>query len=92
MWDVSYEAGFRMFGLTHFFDNEVGGSAHGVSKGGLSDFGVQVLALMDELGIVADLAHASPALIDDVLARTSRPVVVSHTGVTRHLRQSAQSG
>jgi len=76
-----YEAGFRMFGLTHFFDNAVGGSAHGVSHDGLTDFGVQVLARMDELGIVADLAHASPALIDDVLGRTSRPVVVSHTGV-----------
>lgn len=36
---------------------------------------------MDELSIVADLTHASPTLIDDVLARTSRPVVVSHTGV-----------
>jgi len=76
-----FQAGFRMFGLTHFFDNEVGGSAHGTDKGGLTDFGAQVLDRMDELGILVDLAHASPALIDDVLARTSRPVVVSHTGV-----------
>ena len=76
-----YQAGFRMFGLAHFFDNEVGGSAHGVAKGGLTDFGAQVLERMEELGILVDLAHASPALIDDVLARTTRPVVVSHTGV-----------
>ena len=76
-----YEAGFRMFGLTHFFDNEVGGSAHGVEKGGLTEFGAQVLERMEELGILVDLAHASPALVDDVLARTTRPVVVSHTGV-----------
>lgn len=76
-----FEAGFRMIGLTHFFDNEVGGSAHGVSGGGLSDFGAQVLERMEELGMVVDLAHASPALIDDVLARATRPVLVSHTGV-----------
>jgi microsomal dipeptidase-like Zn-dependent dipeptidase len=76
-----FRAGFRMFGLTHFFDNEVGGSAHGVDKGGLTAFGVQLLERMDELGILVDLAHASPALIDDVLARATRPVVVSHTGV-----------
>ena len=25
--------GFRMGGLTHFFDNELGGSAHGMEKG-----------------------------------------------------------
>lgn len=76
-----HQAGFRMFGLTHFFDNEVGASAHGVSHGGLTPFGTRVLDRMDELGIVVDLAHASPALIDEVLARATRPVVVSHTGV-----------
>lgn len=76
-----YEAGFRMFGLTHFFDNEVGGSAHGVDRGGLTPFGVQVLDRMEELGIAVDLAHASPTLVDDVLARVTRPVLVSHTGV-----------
>ncbi|MCG6957171.1 MAG: dipeptidase [Gemmatimonadetes bacterium] len=75
-------AGFRLIGLTHFFDNEVGGSAHGLAKGGLTPFGRQVVERMEELGIVVDLAHASPALIDDVLAMATRPVIVSHTGVT----------
>lgn len=79
--DRLFLAGFRLFGLTHFFDNDVGGSAHGVSKGGLTPFGRQVVGRMEELGIVVDLAHASPALIDDVLAVTTRPVIVSHTGV-----------
>ena len=79
--DRLFEAGFRMFGLTHFFDNEVGASAHGQSMAGLTDLGRAVLDRMDELGILVDLAHASPALIDEVLSRTTRPVVVSHTGV-----------
>lgn len=73
--------GFRMFGFTHFFDNEVGGSAHGIAKGGLSPFGRQVVARMDSLGLIIDVAHASPALVDDILATTRRPVVVSHGGV-----------
>jgi microsomal dipeptidase-like Zn-dependent dipeptidase len=76
-----HEAGFRMFGLTHFFDNEVGASAHGVTGAGLTDFGARVLERMERTGIAVDLAHASPALIDDVLARATRPVIVSHTGV-----------
>lgn len=76
-----FEAGFRMIGLTHFFDNEVGASAHGVSGAGLSPFGAQVLQRMEELGIAVDLAHASPRLIDDVLAQATKPVLVSHTGV-----------
>ena len=79
--DTLFVAGFRTIGLTHFFDNEIGGSAHGVSKGGLTDFGRRVVARMEALGIVVDLAHASPRLVDDVLAIAERPVIVSHTGV-----------
>jgi microsomal dipeptidase-like Zn-dependent dipeptidase len=30
--DTLYAAGFRMMGLTHFFDNEVAASAHGVMR------------------------------------------------------------
>lgn len=79
--DRLFDAGFRMVGLTHFFDNAVGGSAHGVERGGLTPLGRRVLVRMEELGMLVDLAHASPALIDDVLAAATRPVVVSHTGV-----------
>lgn len=79
--DVLFDAGYRMMGLMHFFDNELGGSAHGVSRAGLSDFGRDVVARMQERGIVVDLAHASPQMIDDVLAMTRAPVVVSHGGV-----------
>lgn len=79
--DVFYEAGFRMMGITHFFDNKVGGSAHGVEKYGLTELGREVVKRMDEKKIIIDLAHASPKVIDDVLELTTRPVVVSHTGV-----------
>ena len=33
---VLYDAGVRMAGITHFFDNELAGSAHGIDKGGLT--------------------------------------------------------
>lgn len=79
--DTLYDAGFRMLGLTHFFDNEVAGSAHGMQKGGLTAFGRAVVRRMEERRILVDVAHASPKAIDDVLATATRPVVVSHTGV-----------
>ena len=79
--DKLFDAGFRMTGLTHFFDNEVGGSAHGLEKGGLTLFGRQVIRRLEEKKVILDLAHASPKVIDDVLAVVKRPVVVSHTGV-----------
>jgi hypothetical protein len=79
--DTLFAHGFRMMGLTHFFDNEVAASAHGVTHAGLTPLGRQVIARMEALGIVVDLAHASPQTITEVLAMATRPVVVSHTGV-----------
>ena len=79
--DRLYGAGFRIAGLTHFFDNEVGGSAHGIEKAGLTPFGRQVVAKLEAKHMLIDLAHASKPLMDDVLALAKRPVLVSHTGV-----------
>jgi len=79
--DRVYEAGVRMIGPTHFFDNELGGSAHGENLAGLSDFGKEAVKKMNELNIFIDLAHSSPAIVNDVLNLTTKPVMVSHTGV-----------
>jgi membrane dipeptidase len=79
--DTLFAHGFRMAGITHFFDNDVGGSAHGREKGGLTPFGREVVQRMEKLRMIVDVAHASPKVIDDVLAMATRPVFVSHTGV-----------
>ncbi len=76
-----FDAGVRIMAPTHFFDNEVGGSAHGVEKGGLTELGRRMITDMEARGILLDLAHASPAVFRDALSITTRPVVVSHTGV-----------
>jgi microsomal dipeptidase-like Zn-dependent dipeptidase len=79
--DVLFAAGFRMMAPTHFFDNEWGGSAHGVRKAGLTEKGRELIRRMEARGMLVDLAHASEATFDDVLKMATRPVVVSHTGV-----------
>lgn len=79
--DTLFDAGFRMMGLTHFFDNELGGSAHGVTHAGLTPFGRDVVSRMEQRGIIVDLAHTSPQMKRDVLAMATKPVVVSHGGV-----------
>ena len=79
--DVFYKAGVRYIGITHFFDNEWGGSAHGVDRNGLTDNGKELIRRMNDLNITIDLAHASPKTIDDVLSLTKKPILVSHTGV-----------
>lgn len=101
--DRLYEEGVRMLGPTHFFDNELGGSAHGVSKEGLTDFGKMVIMRMNQLGMIIDLAHASPIMVDDILELTDSPVLTSHSGVKgtmdnsrnlsdAHVQKIAESG
>ena len=79
--DVLFDAGFRMLAPTHFYDNEWGGSAHGVNKTGLTEKGREMLRRAEARGMLVDLAHASAATIDDAVAVATRPLVVSHTGV-----------
>ncbi|MBM7519140.1 dipeptidase [Nocardioides nitrophenolicus] len=79
--DRLYDAGMRMAGFTHFFDNEVAGSMHGEKKGGLTDLGRRVFAEMERRGIIVDIAHASHQTVAEVLATATRPVVLSHGGV-----------
>lgn len=79
--DRLHAAGFRMAGFTHFFDNELAGSMHGLKKGGLTPLGVQVLRRMEALGMIVDVAHASHTTVAQILQLARRPVVSSHGGV-----------
>lgn len=81
--DRLYDAGFRLMGLTHFFDNELGASLHGEAGAakGLTDFGRTVVEAMVKKHMIIDLAHASPEVAREVLDMVDVPVVVSHTGI-----------
>lgn len=76
-----HDAGVRMAGLTHFFDNELAGSMHGEAKGGLTPLGRDVVRQMERMGMIVDIAHCSHACVAEVLAMARRPVVSSHGGV-----------
>ncbi len=100
---VLFDNGVRMMAPTHFFDNKLGGSAHGISGEGLTEFGLDVIKKMIELNMIIDIAHASPQIIDDILKITDRPIISSHTGVKgtcdnvrnlsdKHLKAIANSG
>lgn len=79
--DRLHAAGVRMAGLTHFFDNELAGSMHGESKGGLTPMGREAVSRMEAMGMIVDIAHCSHQCVAEVLAMARRPVVSSHGGV-----------
>jgi len=79
-----YDEGFRMMSLHHFFDNRLGGSLHGISGQGLTNFGEKVVLEMEKLDIILDVSHSSENVVKDVLKISNRPIVVSHTGFYGH--------
>ena len=79
--DRLYDQGLRIAGLTHFFDNELGGSLHGITGEGLTDFGRAVVQRANERGMIIDVAHSSPTMVEEVLQLSTSPLIVSHTGL-----------
>lgn len=84
---VFYELGVRVVGLTHARRNAAGDGGvfapAGSSPQGLTEFGRELVAECQQLGMIIDLAHINPAGFDDVAALTNCPLIVSHTNA-RH--------
>ena len=76
-----FAEGYRLIGLQHFFDNELGGSLHGISNAGLTEFGREAVDALIAQGMIIDVAHSSEAVVREVLDMTDAPLVVSHTGI-----------
>lgn len=77
--------GVRSLGLLHFSANEAGAPAYGRGADatrGLTDFGRALVDELDRLGVIVDLAHISRAGFLEAAARTRKPPIVSHTGVS----------
>ena len=79
-----FDSGFRMMSLQHFFDNKLGGSLHGESGEGLTEFGREAIQQMLSLGIMVDVSHSSEQVVKDVLVISNQPLLVSHTGFYGH--------
>ncbi len=76
--------GVRSLGLVHFSVNAIATPAYGVgarAEKGLTDFGRDVIAEMNRLGMIVDLAHINRTGFYEALAASSHPVLVTHTGV-----------
>lgn len=74
-----HRLGVRNIGLTWNFRNQAAdGVAEERTGGGLTTFGVALVEEMNRLGILVDIAHLSPAGVEDVLQVSQSPVIASH--------------
>ena len=85
---VFRELGVRAIGLTHARRNAAGSggvfAASGSSTEGLTAFGREIVRECEALGVIVDLAHISPKGFEDILAITTKPVIVSHSNARKY--------
>ena len=75
-----HRMGVRYMTLTHNGDNEIADSAaEGKRWHGLSPFGREVVAEMNRLGMIVDVAHVSDETFHDVLSCSAAPIVSTHS-------------
>jgi membrane dipeptidase len=77
-------AGVRYLGLAHFTANAIAPPSGGKGASAvrpLTDFGRAVIDEMNRRSMIVDLAHVGRAAFLEACARSSRPVIVSHTGI-----------
>jgi membrane dipeptidase len=75
-----YALGVRYMTLTHNDNVPWADSATDEpAAGGLTDFGREVVAEMQRLGMLVDLSHTAPATMRDALDAARGPVIFSHS-------------
>jgi membrane dipeptidase len=82
--EAFYNRGLRMIGPVHFRDNQFADSATDLSAGdygGLSPLGEELIKEANRLGMILDGSHAADATVDDMIALSTTPLILSHTGV-----------
>jgi membrane dipeptidase len=73
--------GVRLIGPVHFKDNDLADSATDAPEWhGLSPLGKAFVAEANRLGMLLDASHASDDVLDQMIALSKTPVILSHSG------------
>lgn len=70
--------GQRVSQLTYNSRNLIGSGATERSDGGLSDYGVEVVGRMNQVGMAVDVSHCGERTTLDAFEASSRPVIITH--------------
>jgi membrane dipeptidase len=81
------ERGVRYASITHFGNNQFGGSSNPNTDAGdpeedpgLSDLGRELVASLNDHGIVVDVSHVGKTTMLEAIALSRAPVMASHSG------------
>ena len=77
--DALHALGMRSFQLTYNYRNLLGDGCLERTNAGLSDFGVNVVERMNQVGVMIDLSHCGPQTTLDGIEFSNKPVAMTHT-------------
>lgn len=92
--DIFADLGVRVVQLTYNLRNRVGDGALVEENLGLSDFGREVVAKLNERRLLIDLSHSGEKATMDALAASTAPIAITHTGcaaLTPHPRNKTDA-
>jgi membrane dipeptidase len=80
--EVFYVGGLRMVAPVHFRNNQYADSATDVAQvfAGLSPLGEELVREANRLGMILDGSHASDDTVRDMIALSTTPIILSHSG------------
>ena len=78
--ETYYLLGIRMMHLTYNRRNWIGDGCTEPTDAGLSDFGREVVAKLNELGVIVDTPHSGKQTTLDAARLSRAPIMASHTG------------
>jgi membrane dipeptidase len=78
--DTFRKLGVRIMQLTYNKRGKFGDGCLEPANAGLTDAGVDAIRLMNRLGVAVDLSHSGYRTTSEGIARSSKPVLISHSG------------
>ncbi len=80
MVDTFYKLGLRTVQVTYNYQNWAGAGCKERTNAGLSEFGIELVAKLNDTNMLVDCSHANMPTMADTIRTSKVPIIVSHTG------------
>jgi membrane dipeptidase len=77
--EAFYQLGLRCAQLTYNTQNLIGSGSTERVDGGISDYGIQIIKAMNEVGMLVDVSHSGDRTTLDAIELSPKPIAFTHS-------------
>jgi membrane dipeptidase len=85
-----YEYGLRCSQLTYNSQNLIGSGSTDREDGGVSDFGVEIIKAMNDVGMLIDVSHSGDKTTLDAIEISAKAIAITHANCHAHWPTSSR--